>query len=95
MLTAEQQRLDDARQEKLRGRNGDPTSVNDSGARSGRTIAKGVTPGIFSPMIRLVRAPTAGAKTDSPAFPMTNNISASRWPCGTARIRFSRSASSD
>ena len=32
------------------------------------------------------RAPTAGARTASPAFPMTSSSSASRWPCGTARI---------
>jgi len=34
------------------------------------------------------------ARTASPAFPMTNSTSASRWLFGTARIRFSRSDSS-
>ena len=53
-----------------------------------------VTPGTSSPTIMPARAPTAGVRTASPAFPMTNSACASRWPCGTARIRFSRSASS-
>ena len=38
-----------------------------------------VTPGISSPTIMPARAPTAGARTASPAFPMTSSTSASRW----------------
>ena len=41
------------------------------------------------------RAPIAGARTASPAFPMTSSNFALHWPCGTARTRFSRSDSSD
>ena len=95
MLTAEQQRLDDARQGKLPWKKWDPSSVSGSGARSARTIAKLVMLGISSRTIRLVRVPIAGVKTASPASLMTNSISASHWPYGTARIRFSRSGFSD
>ena len=67
------------------GRSGGRTSANDSGERCARTIAKGVTPGISSPTIRPAHVPTAGARTASPAFPMTSSACASRWPCGMAR----------
>ena len=53
-----------------------------------------VTPGTTSPTTRPARGPTAGARTASPAFPTTSSGSASPWPCGTARIPFSRNASS-
>ena len=43
---------------------------------------------------RRAHAPTAGARTDSPASATTRDSSAWRWRCGTASTRFSRSGSS-
>src|SRR5437899_76135 len=53
------------------GENGDLISASDSGALSARTIAKVEMPGITLPTTTPALAPTVGAKTDSPGFPMT------------------------
>ena len=70
-MTAESTRLEEAREQKVPGRNGGPTSASASGERCARTTARTATPGISSPTIRPARAPTAGARTASPASPMT------------------------
>jgi len=44
------------------GKNEDPISASGNGAQSAKTIAKGVTLGIFSPMIRPAPVLIAGAK---------------------------------
>ena len=76
------------------GRSGGRTSASGSGAPSARTTARTATPGTTSPTTRPARAPIAGARTASPASPTTSSGSASRWPCGTARTRSSRSGCS-
>ena len=53
--------------EASRGVGGARTSATASGGRSARTIASAVTRGATSPMTRLGRGPTVGARTASPA----------------------------
>ena len=65
-----------------------------SGARCARTTARAATPGTTSPTIRRARAPTAGARTASPASATTSSGCASRSRCGTAPTRSSRSGCS-
>ena len=69
-----------------RGRNGDRTSANGSGARSARTTATTAMPGRISHTSSRGRAPTAGAKTAWAASPMTSSDCASRSRCGTGAI---------
>ena len=54
-------------------RSGDRTSASASGAPCARTTAQTATPGTSSPTIMPARAPTAGARTASPAFPTTSS----------------------
>ena len=76
------------------GSAGGRTSASASGARCARTTARTATPGTTSRTTTRAAAPTAGARTASPASATTSSGSASRWRCGTAATRSSRSGSS-
>ena len=95
MLTAEQQRLDDARQGKLPWKKWGPyLSERQWGTVREDYSENGDAWNFFTHDHARSRA-YAGGRMALPASLMTNSISASRWPFGTARIRFSRNASSD
>ena len=57
-------------------------------------LARTARPGTTSPTITRARASTAGAKMACWASATSRACSASRWPCGTAPIRSSRSGCS-
>ena len=76
------------------GRNGALISANANGAPSGKTTVETAMHGPISVTIRRGPALTAGVRTAWLGFLMINRTSASHWPCGMARIRFSRSACS-
>ena len=57
------------------------------GHGSGRLQSPTATPGTISLTIRRVRAHITGARTAWPASATTTSGFASRWRCGTARIR--------
>jgi hypothetical protein len=62
-MTAEHDRLADARQRKSLGRNGDRISANDSGGPSVKTTARPGTPGTTSATTKPGLVPSAGART--------------------------------
>ena len=76
------------------GSAGDRTSASGPGAPCARTTAPTAPPGTTSRTITPARAPTAGTRTASPASATATRGSASRWRCGTAAIRSSRSGCS-
>ena len=92
--TPEHKRLEEAHTGAFPGSIGGPISASASGARCARTTARAATPGTTSPTTRPARAPTAGARTASPASATTASGCACRWRCGTAATRSSRSACS-
>ena len=76
------------------GTSGARTSASGSGARSARTTAPTATRGRTSRTTTPARAPTGGARTAWPASATSSSGCASRWRCGTAATRSSRSGCS-
>ena len=60
--TAEQKRLNEAREQKVPGKSGVPICPNASGGRYGRITATMAMRGAISATIKHVHAPTIGAK---------------------------------
>jgi hypothetical protein len=89
MKATEKIRLEEAREQKAPWRKWGPY-VSASGEPCARTTASRATRGTSSPTTMPARAPTARARTASPAFPMRISASASHWLSRTARIQFSR-----
>ena len=77
-----------------RGGPGVRTWPSAPGARSGRTTATTAPPGTTSRTTTPGPGPTGGTRTAWPASATSGRRSASRWRCGTAGTRSSRSASS-
>jgi hypothetical protein len=67
--TAEQKRLNEAREQRSRGRSGIPTCPSATGGPYARITATMATRGTTSATIKHVHAPTIGAKMAWHAFP--------------------------
>ena len=95
MLTTEHLRLNNARQSEFPWKKWGPYLSERQWGTVREDYSENGDAWNFLHMIRPVRAPTAGARTASLVFPMITSVSASPWPCGIAKIQFSRSGCSD
>ena len=93
-MTAEQVRLDEARQQKASWKKWGPYLSERQWGTVREDYSENGDAWNFFTHDYPGRAPTAGAKTVSAAFPTTSSTSVSAWLCGTARTRFSKSGSS-
>jgi hypothetical protein len=84
-MTQEESRLQEARKGTSNWKKWGPYLSERQWGTVREDYSEGGTPGISLPTIMPARALTAGARTASPAFLMTNSACASRWPSGMGR----------
>ena len=93
-MTAEQVRLDEAQEKKAPWKKWGPYLSERQWGTVREDYSEGGDAWNYFTHDQARSVPIAGARMVWPASPTTSSGFASRWRCGTARIRFSRNACS-